>query len=97
MKAEEICVICHMEVEHEETGRINITNLSDRDSVERHMRQMELEEICVKCHMEFEHEETVGTLGCTHKYHTSYIKQWLLRKKDCPMCGASVLPLYQRR
>ncbi|WMV51170.1 hypothetical protein MTR67_044555 [Solanum verrucosum] len=55
----------------------------------------ETEEIYVICHMEFEHEETVATLGCGHKYHASCIKQWLLRKKDCPMCRASVFPLYQ--
>ncbi|MCD7469196.1 hypothetical protein HAX54_008050 [Datura stramonium] len=50
------------------------------------------EEICAICQAEFEHEETIGTLGCGHEYHTSCIKQWLLRKKDCPMCRASVLP-----
>lgn len=52
----------------------------------------EIEEICVICHMEFEHEEIVGTLGCGHEYHAGCIKQWLLRKKDCPMCRASVVP-----
>ncbi|MCD7448594.1 hypothetical protein HAX54_044541 [Datura stramonium] len=52
----------------------------------------EAEEICVICHTEFKHEETIGTLGCGHEYHTSCIKQWLLRKKNCPMCRASVLP-----
>ncbi|KAK4726386.1 hypothetical protein R3W88_031303 [Solanum pinnatisectum] len=52
----------------------------------------ETKEICAICQAEFEHEESIGTLGCGHEYHTSCIKQWLLRKKDCPMCRASVLP-----
>ncbi|KAK4726595.1 hypothetical protein R3W88_031512 [Solanum pinnatisectum] len=118
-------------------GRINITNLSDRDSVDRLLRSdnqnwinppnynansddqkeedsileyiktrthhvvvpkdgvnnpTETEEICAICHMEFEYEEIVGTLGCGHEYHTGCIKQWLLRKKECPMCRASVVP-----
>ncbi|XP_059285879.1 probable E3 ubiquitin-protein ligase ZFP1 [Lycium ferocissimum] len=49
-------------------------------------------EICPICHVEFEHEQTIGTLRCGHEYHSNCIKQWLLRKKDCPMCRASVLP-----
>ncbi|KAH0700043.1 hypothetical protein KY284_014258 [Solanum tuberosum] len=52
----------------------------------------ETKEICAICQAEFEHEESIGTLGCGHEYHTGCIKQWLLRKKDCPMCRASVLP-----
>ncbi|KAH0705437.1 hypothetical protein KY290_010131 [Solanum tuberosum] len=54
--------------------------------------QTETKEICAICQAEFEHEESIGTLGCGHEYHTGCIKQWLLRKKDCPMCRASVLP-----
>ncbi|MCD7465166.1 hypothetical protein HAX54_000725 [Datura stramonium] len=50
------------------------------------------EEICAICQVEFDYEETIGTLGCEHEYHTCCIKQCLLRKKDCPMCRASVLP-----
>ncbi|KAH0705432.1 hypothetical protein KY290_010126 [Solanum tuberosum] len=52
----------------------------------------ETKEICAICQAEFEHEESIGTLGCGNEYHTGCIKQWLLRKKDCPMCRASVLP-----
>uniref|UniRef100_M1A1W9 RING-type E3 ubiquitin transferase n=1 Tax=Solanum tuberosum TaxID=4113 RepID=M1A1W9_SOLTU len=52
----------------------------------------ETKEICAICQAEFEHEESIGTLRCGHEYHTGCIKQWLLRKKDCPMCRASVLP-----
>uniref|UniRef100_M1DIX3 RING-type E3 ubiquitin transferase n=1 Tax=Solanum tuberosum TaxID=4113 RepID=M1DIX3_SOLTU len=121
-------------------GGINITNLSDSDSIDRLLRSdnqnwinppnyltrfdsddqkeedsilkyiktrthhvivpkdgvninpAETEEICAICHIEFEHEEIVGILGCGHEYHVGCIKQWLLRKKDCPMCRASVVP-----
>ncbi|KAK4345682.1 hypothetical protein RND71_035858 [Anisodus tanguticus] len=47
---------------------------------------------CAICQSEYEHEEDIGTLQCGHEYHVNCIKQWLLRKKDCPMCRASVLP-----
>ncbi|KAM3270562.1 hypothetical protein P3S67_028764 [Capsicum chacoense] len=53
---------------------------------------IETEEICAICLAEFEHEQIIGTLQCKHEYHAGCIKQWLLRKKDCPMCRASVLP-----
>ncbi|PHU05372.1 hypothetical protein BC332_26194 [Capsicum chinense] len=49
-------------------------------------------EICAICQSEYEDEENMGTLQCGHKYHTNCIKQWLLKKKNCPMCRASVLP-----
>ncbi|XP_060170808.1 uncharacterized protein LOC132601760 [Lycium barbarum] len=49
-------------------------------------------DICAICQAEFEHEETIGTLQCGHEYHVDCINQWLLRKKDCPMCRASALP-----
>nr|XP_010314522.1 E3 ubiquitin-protein ligase MBR2-like [Solanum lycopersicum] len=52
----------------------------------------ETEEICAICQAGFEHEESIGTLGCGHEHHTSCIKQWLSRKKNCPVCRASVLP-----
>lgn len=48
-------------------------------------------EICVICLGEYKHEETIGTFCCRHEYHVGCIKKWLLRKKDCPLCRASVL------
>ncbi|MCE3215698.1 hypothetical protein HAX54_003215, partial [Datura stramonium] len=48
-------------------------------------------EICAICQSEFEHEEDIGVLQCGHEYHIDCIKQWLLRKKDCPMWRVSVL------
>ncbi|KAK6796403.1 hypothetical protein RDI58_004104 [Solanum bulbocastanum] len=49
-------------------------------------------EICGICLGKFKHEETIGTLGCIHEYHACCIKKWLLRKKNCPVCRASVSP-----
>ncbi|MCD7464048.1 hypothetical protein HAX54_051967 [Datura stramonium] len=54
-------------------------------------------EICAICQSEFKHEEDIGALQCGHEYHIDCIKQWLLRKKDCPMCRASVLPSQEQR
>ncbi|MDV3181289.1 MAG: RING finger domain-containing protein, partial [Candidatus Phytoplasma australasiaticum] len=31
-------------------------------------------------------------LRCGHEFHEGCIKQWLLRKNDCPICRASVCP-----
>ncbi|XP_055809011.1 uncharacterized protein LOC129877521 [Solanum dulcamara] len=54
-------------------------------------------DICAICQSEYEHEESIGALQCGHEYHTDCIKQWLLKKKDCPMCRASVLPSQEQR
>ncbi|KAM3340177.1 RING-H2 finger protein ATL8-like [Capsicum galapagoense] len=48
--------------------------------------------ICSICISEFKHEEKKKALQCGHEYHTDCIYQWLAKKKDCPMCRASVLP-----
>ncbi|WMV11881.1 hypothetical protein MTR67_005266 [Solanum verrucosum] len=50
--------------------------------------------ICVICQCEYENDETIGTLECQHEYHSSCIKEWLLKgKRSCPICRSSVLPL----
>ncbi|XP_055808397.1 probable E3 ubiquitin-protein ligase HIP1 [Solanum dulcamara] len=53
--------------------------------------------MCGICQFEYEDEENIGELQCGHEYHTDCIKQWLLRKKDCPICRASVLPSQEQR
>ncbi|KAH0720871.1 hypothetical protein KY290_005891 [Solanum tuberosum] len=52
---------------------------------------------CVICQSEYEHEENIGALQCGHEFHTDCIKKWLTKKKDCPMCRASVLPSKEQR
>lgn len=54
-------------------------------------------EICAICQYEYKHKENIGALQCRHEYHTDCIKQWLLKKKDCPMCRASALPAQEQR
>ncbi|KAG5582859.1 hypothetical protein H5410_053486 [Solanum commersonii] len=54
-------------------------------------------DICSICLSVYEHEENIGALQCGHEYHTDCIKQWLLKKNDCPMCRASVLPSHEQR
>ncbi|OIT30801.1 e3 ubiquitin-protein ligase mbr1 [Nicotiana attenuata] len=51
------------------------------------------QEICAICHVEYEIEVTIGTLHCGHEYHRDCIKQWLLRKPDCPVCRTSFFPV----
>ncbi|KAG5606430.1 hypothetical protein H5410_027922 [Solanum commersonii] len=41
---------------------------------------------------EYENEEITGTLWCDYEYHACCIKQWLLRKRDCPICRAYSSP-----
>ena len=49
-------------------------------------------EICSICLGKFKHEETIGKIGCEHEYHACCIRKWLLRKKNSPICRASVSP-----
>ncbi|XP_060210952.1 uncharacterized protein LOC132637963 [Lycium barbarum] len=54
----------------------------------------EEQEICAICLLEYKDENTIGTLQCGDKFHAGCIKKWLQRKKSCPFCRASVLPLH---
>ncbi|WMV52285.1 hypothetical protein MTR67_045670, partial [Solanum verrucosum] len=54
-------------------------------------------DICAICQSEYENEENIGALQCGHEYHSDCIKQWLMRKTDCPMCRASVLPSQEQK
>lgn len=38
---------------------------------------------------EYEPGEEVGKMECSHSYHMSCIKQWLLQKNTCPVCKVS--------
>ena len=49
-------------------------------------------EICSICLGKFKHEENIVKIGCEHEYHACCIRKWLLRKKNCPICRASVSP-----
>ncbi|XP_060178302.1 E3 ubiquitin-protein ligase MBR1-like [Lycium barbarum] len=95
-----------MDIRDEENGddndvskylKIRTHSSPAKDGVDPHVVADSESEICAICQSEFEHEESIGTLQCEHKYHTDCIKQWLLRKKNCPMCRASVIPSGEQR
>ncbi|WMV24874.1 hypothetical protein MTR67_018259 [Solanum verrucosum] len=50
------------------------------------------EEVCGICLAKYENKESIGKLWCEHEYHECCIKEWLLRKQDCPICRASASP-----
>ncbi|XP_012854494.1 PREDICTED: E3 ubiquitin-protein ligase MBR1-like [Erythranthe guttata] len=51
------------------------------------------QEVCVVCLDDLfgENEKVIATLGCGHVYHVECIKNWLLRKNECPMCKSKAL------
>ncbi|KAJ7298701.1 hypothetical protein O6H91_Y478300 [Diphasiastrum complanatum] len=51
-----------------------------------------LQETVVKCSIcqeEYEEGDNLGYLDCGHSYHAICIKQWLVKKNQCPVCKAS--------
>ncbi|MED6170395.1 hypothetical protein PIB30_030481 [Stylosanthes scabra] len=41
---------------------------------------------CSICQEDYVHGEELGRLDCSHRYHLSCIKQWLVIKNRCPAC-----------
>ncbi|KAH0720864.1 hypothetical protein KY290_005882 [Solanum tuberosum] len=79
--------------------KIRTHHVVDKDDIDTEVVEVaEVEsDICSICLSVYEHEENIGALQCGHEYHTDCIKQWLLRKNDCPMCRASILPSQEQR
>ncbi|KAJ0987678.1 hypothetical protein J5N97_006034 [Dioscorea zingiberensis] len=46
---------------------------------------------CAICLEEYEQEGHLGRLNCSHDFHFSCIKNWLLMKNVCPICKAPAL------
>ncbi|KAL5726566.1 RING-type E3 ubiquitin transferase [Ranunculus cassubicifolius] len=46
---------------------------------------------CSICQEEYEPGDEVGKMECSHSYHMSCIKQWLLQKNMCPVCKVSAI------
>nr|XP_043612741.1 E3 ubiquitin-protein ligase MBR1-like [Erigeron canadensis] len=44
---------------------------------------------CSICQEECKGDEDLGRLECGHYHHLDCIKQWLLRKNECPICKAA--------
>ncbi|XP_062098678.1 probable E3 ubiquitin-protein ligase RHG1A isoform X2 [Humulus lupulus] len=54
--------------------------------------QSEAEPCCI-CQEEYKEGEHIGTLECSHDFHTQCIKQWLTHKNLCPICKTTALAL----
>ncbi|EYU23100.1 hypothetical protein MIMGU_mgv11b022653mg [Erythranthe guttata] len=69
-----------------------VKNLRTRASVEIDAVDYE-QEVCVVCldGLFGETEKVIATLGCGHVFHVECIKNWLLRKNECPMCKSKAL------
>lgn len=52
--------------------------------------QIETHSKCTICQEEFEGDDEIGKLECGHFYHMTCIKQWLGKKKTCPVCKVEV-------
>ncbi|KAK9063717.1 hypothetical protein SSX86_017589 [Deinandra increscens subsp. villosa] len=47
---------------------------------------------CSICQEECKGDEDLGRLECGHYHHLNCIKQWLLRKNECPICKTVAKP-----
>ncbi|KAJ0537781.1 putative transcription factor C2H2 family [Helianthus annuus] len=47
---------------------------------------------CSICQEECKGDEDLGRLECGHYHHLDCIKQWLLRKNECPICKTVAKP-----
>ncbi|KAJ9546138.1 hypothetical protein OSB04_025845 [Centaurea solstitialis] len=57
-----------------------------------HQEEESEEVCCVVCHAEFKKNEMKGRLRCEHhQFHLDCIKEWLLRKNECPLCRRPTL------
>ncbi|XP_057492295.1 probable E3 ubiquitin-protein ligase RHG1A isoform X2 [Actinidia eriantha] len=45
-----------------------------------------VEELCSICQEDYVEGEDLGKLDCSHNFHFSCIKQWLMQKNTCPLC-----------
>ncbi|XP_024963430.1 E3 ubiquitin ligase BIG BROTHER-related-like [Cynara cardunculus var. scolymus] len=49
------------------------------------------EESCVICQMNYNSGDLLIMLPCSHRYHTKCITDWLMVKKNCPICQKEVV------
>nr|XP_009771103.1 PREDICTED: RING finger protein 11-like [Nicotiana sylvestris]XP_016432684.1 PREDICTED: RING finger protein 11-like [Nicotiana tabacum] len=71
--------------------RMHYIPVMDIDLDERPDRGADDEEpeTCAICILEYKNGDIIGKLQCEHEFHLDCIKQWLLKKKVCPLCRAS--------
>ena len=47
-------------------------------------------ETCSICFEEYKNDTPIAITECQHSYHLSCIESWLERKRDCPICRATI-------
>ena len=59
-----------------------------KDNIENYRRVYDCDKDrkCTICRDKFGDGNVVGSYGCTHDYHFEWIKKWLERNNDCPLC-----------
>jgi Ring finger domain len=45
------------------------------------------EHVCTICLGSFQKGMRVGSLSCDHKFHVECLKDWLIRRNNCPLCN----------
>ncbi|KAL8042618.1 hypothetical protein ABFX02_09G064300 [Erythranthe guttata] len=90
-------------LDEEEGGGNNIADELSEETIVKNLRtrvsSMESnavdyeQEVCVVCldGLFGETDKVIATLGCGHVFHVECIKNWLLRKNECPMCKSKAL------
>ncbi|GJX37285.1 zinc finger, RING/FYVE/PHD-type containing protein [Tanacetum coccineum] len=67
------------------------------EKIEKHLqvsvREDKMDGQCSICMKEYGKNESIGTLDCRHEFHQVCVKNFLLRKNECPLCGATGLKL----
>ncbi|PWA78403.1 zinc finger, RING/FYVE/PHD-type [Artemisia annua] len=86
------------EEEEEERGNNNDNGGSglSTEKISKHLqvsvRHDKMDGECIICLREYEKNERIGTLdNCRHEFHADCVKDWLLRKNECPLCRATGL------
>ncbi|PWA99709.1 zinc finger, RING/FYVE/PHD-type [Artemisia annua] len=63
------------------------------EKISKHLQVSVRHEKCTLCTREYEKNEMIATLDCGHAFHSYCVKDWLLRKNECPLCGATALKI----
>lgn len=49
------------------------------------------ENTCSICLCEFNENEIVSTLRCNHFFHPECLNEWIVKKKNCPLCRTNII------
>ncbi|KAK1427273.1 hypothetical protein QVD17_15956 [Tagetes erecta] len=74
-------------------GGLNNNFISKKLKVSNFRDNEEEGEVCVVCQVEFKSNERLGVLDCKHRFHSTCIRDWLMRQNVCPLCKCQALRL----